>query len=65
MKYLKLYSNEWDEYYQNEITDELAENILNSGESAGVEISDIPFEKIPIRSRFMSEANAQRYADYK
>jgi hypothetical protein len=65
MKYLKLYSPEWDEVYQVEVADD---DPVLARLPSNVEISSTPHRhlvagQLPIRSRFASEADEQRRAE--
>lgn len=54
--YIKVYSLEHDEEFQVEIDVETA----RKAQSAGAEVSEPPFPKLPIRSRSKEIANRQR-----
>jgi hypothetical protein len=51
MKYLKFYDDQGDEFAQCVVTDGFAERARAAGV---VEISDIPFEGLPVRPRQQS-----------
>ena len=59
MAYIKTYDNIYDEVFQCEINDKTTEMAI----ACGCEVSDVPFDGIPIKSRFASERRKERNAE--